>query len=190
MRWKGAEGGNGNFSAAQGPETPGYGNTFVRLSSTELDSASYGGLSLSLSGGTDCQGLVTLCGENGEKLLEWHCNTGLPYAVELAEDRFYVLLLSDTGTQLRCLGTADGAELWRREDAEDYCDLGLLEGGTLCLIGSSRALVLDAQGGEVYGYEYGARPLGWSFEDGHAAIMLENGRVELYAEGERVYNED
>ena len=187
MRWKGAEAGDGNFSEA---ERPGYGNTFARLSSTELDAAHGAAGTLRLSGADDCLGLVTFCGEDGEVKLEWHCNTGTPYAVELGEDRFYVLLETETGGQLRCLSLADGEELWRCESAQGFCDLGLLEDGTLCVIGLESALVLDAQGVTVYEYEYGSQPLGWGFEDGSAVIISENGRVELYAEGERVYNEE
>ena len=187
MRWKGAEAGDGNFSEA---ERPGYGNTFARLSSTELDTAHGAAGTLRLSGADDCLGLVTFCGEDGEVKLEWHCNTGTPYAVELGEDRFYVLLETETGGQLRCLSLADGEELWRCESAQGFCDLGLLEDGTLCVIGLESALVLDAQGEAVYEYEYGSQPLSWGFAEDAGVVDCAQGRVVLYAERAEVYNED
>ena len=187
MRWKGAEAGDGSFSEA---ERPGYGNTFARLSSTELDTAHGAAGTLRLSGADDCLGLVTFCGEDGEVKLEWHCNTGTPYAVELGEDRFYVLLETETGGQLRCLSLADGEELWRCESAQGLCDLGLLEDGTLCVIGLESALVLDAQGEAVYEYEYGSQPLSWGFAEDAGVVDCAQGRVVLYAERAEVYNED
>ena len=190
MRWKGAEAGDGGLPGPEAAMEDDFGNSFARLSSTGVDAAKNGGFTLTLETEPGSLGLVTLYGGDGEKRLEWRCNTGLPYAVELAEDRFWVLLETETGGQLRCLGTEDGRELWRRESAEGFCDLGLLEDGTLCVIGLESALVLDAQGVTVYEYEYGSQPLGWGFEDGYAVIISENGRVELYAEGERVYNEE
>ena len=190
MRWKGAEAGDGGLPGPEAAMEDDFGNSFARLSSTGVDAAKNGGFTLTLETEPGSLGLVTLYGGDGEKRLEWRCNTGLPYAVELAEDRFWVLLETETGGQLRCLGTEDGRELWRRESAEGFCDLGLLEDGTLCVIGLESALVLDAQGEAVYEYEYGSQPLSWGFAEDAGVVDCAQGRVVLYAERAEVYNED
>lgn len=189
MRWRGAETAPGN-TPGQAASEDDFGNSFARLSSTGVDAAKNGGYTLTLETEPGSLGLVTLYGADGEKRLEWHCNTGLPYAVELAEDRFWVLLETETGTQLRCLALGDGRELWRFEGAGELCDLGLIGDGALCLIGLERGLVLDAAGKTVYACEYGSQPLSWGFAEDAGVVDCAQGRVVLYAERAEVYNED
>lgn len=190
MRWKGAETTENNISDLEAALESDFGNSFARLSSTGVDAAKNEEYVVTLSREKQSRGVVTVCDSQGQRLLDLHCNTGLPYAVELSEDCFYVLLTADDGSELRCLSLEDGSELWRYESAQAVCDILPLDGGGLCVLGLDSAAALDAEGKTVYSYEYESEPLRWGLVDGTAVVECGEGRVELYAEGAEVYNED